>query len=160
MTCRWIFEKGNIVRVHTFRFFGQSSAFYDPTKLSFIFSTPSPLRKKFIELRDQVTCTHKPKFEKSTREFRPHSAPAALATAALLPRPPQRSAPAAPLTPISPDRSTSSPPALRSNSPSSLPLLLRAATSCAALPPLRRSSRPLPRPSQSRRSSSSSENRA
>ncbi len=29
------------------------SAYYDPTKLTFIFSTPSPLRRRYIELRDQ-----------------------------------------------------------------------------------------------------------
>ena len=30
-----------------------NDVYYDPTKLSFIFSTPSPLRKRYIELRDR-----------------------------------------------------------------------------------------------------------
>ena len=32
---------------------GDDAVYYDPTKLSFIFSTPSPLRRKYIELRDR-----------------------------------------------------------------------------------------------------------
>jgi hypothetical protein len=30
------------------------SGYYDPTKLKFVFSTPSPLTRKFIELRDKA----------------------------------------------------------------------------------------------------------
>lgn len=48
-----------------------SAGYYDPTKLNFIFSTPSPLKKKYIEIRDRKALGQNPDTEAlfSSRPF-------------------------------------------------------------------------------------------